>query len=204
MNVLLLLTRLEKYGLFIWVFSPPSTFLSPCVRIRLHRWKMLGRHTEATDKGPSHCTHSIYVIVDQVRSASRLAAALATATRRPMETTITLLPRTVSHYNLLFGIRGKRENSPYLYPQRKTPVIIDFLVLLACRRHSMGSGMSSMQRSIIVLGIAIPRNQLHCEKQCPRLSGGQDFSIGMHWNNVERHAATSQAAFMVPTTQSAT
>ena len=204
MNVSLLLTLLGKYGLFIWGFPPPSTLLSPCVRIRLHRLKMLGRHTEITDKGPSHCTHSRYVIVDQVRSASRLAPALATETRRPMETTITLYPRAVSHYNLFFGNRGKRESSPYLYPQRKTPIIIDLLVLLACRRHSMGSGMSSIQRSIIVLGIAVPRNQLHCEKQCPPLTGDQDFSIGMHWKNVERHPATNQAAFKVPTTQSAT
>lgn len=52
---------------------------------------MLGRHTEMTDKGPSHCTNSRYVIVDQVRSASRVAPALARETRRPMETTITLL-----------------------------------------------------------------------------------------------------------------
>ena len=91
-NVSFLLTLLEKYGLFIWLFPPPSTLLNPCVRIRLHRLKMLGRHTETTDKGPSHCTHSRYVIVDQVRSASRLAPAFATETRRPIETTITLLP----------------------------------------------------------------------------------------------------------------
>ena len=68
----------------------------------------------------------------------------------------------------------------------------------------MGSGMSSMQRSIIVLGIAVPRNQLHCEKQCPSLAGDQDFSIGMHWNKVERHPAMNQAAFNDPMTQSAT
>lgn len=52
---------------------------------------MLGRHTEVTDKGPSHWTHSIYVMVDQVRSFSRVPTALAIETRRPMETTMTLL-----------------------------------------------------------------------------------------------------------------
>lgn len=83
-------------------------------------------------------------------------------------------------------------------------MIINLLVLLACRRHSIGSGMSSMQKSTVVLGIAVPRNKLHCEMQRPCSTDVQDFSIGLHRNNVERDAATNQAAFNVLTTQSAT
>lgn len=91
MNVLLLSTLPGRYGLSNWLFPLLSTLRRPCVWISLPRLKMLGRHTEMTDKGPSHCTHSRYVTVDQVRSASRVGPALEIAMRRPMETTITLL-----------------------------------------------------------------------------------------------------------------
>lgn len=83
-------------------------------------------------------------------------------------------------------------------------MVISFLVLLAFSRHSMGSGMSSTQRSITVLQIAVPRNQGGCEKQWPPSTVVHAFLTGTHWNKFERNAATSQAAFKALTTQSAT
>lgn len=83
-------------------------------------------------------------------------------------------------------------------------MVISFLVLLACSRHSMGSGISSMQRSITVLEIAVPRNQGGCEKQWPPSTVVHDFLTGTHWSKVERNPASSQAAFKAPTTRSAT
>ena len=106
--------------------------------------------------------------------------------------------------NARFRSETARHSLPYLYPMRKTPGNISLLVLLACSRQSMGNGMRSMQRSIKVLGIAVPRNQGGCEKQWPQLTVVQDFSTGTHWNKVEKNAARSQAALKAPTTRRAT
>ena len=83
----------------------------------------------------------------------------------------------------------------------ESPAVKSFLCLLVRKPHDVASGMTGMQRLMIMLGKAASRNQLHCEKQWPPSAFDHAFSADVHRNMVEIQAKMSRAALRLPTVQ---